>query len=151
MRVGAAWLAEEFGAKEDDLVRAADYVLERVNVRRVGYEDDQRLRVADAARLLGQSVASMVDTLDPGALILGGSIGERIHDDTALLRAFREGLEERMMGFAHEIEIRQPKLSISAVQGAALRVLSERLFERAQQKVAATPASKSDATKDRGE
>jgi hypothetical protein len=31
-----------------------------------------------------------------------------------------------MMGFAHEIEIRQPRLQISAVQGAILRGLSER-------------------------
>jgi predicted NBD/HSP70 family sugar kinase len=139
MKVGAAWLAEELGATgEEDLVRASDYVLERVNVQRVGYEDSDRLRVDDAARLLGESVASIVDTLDPAALILGGSIGERLHDDTALLRAFREGLEGRMMGFAHEIEIRQPKLETSAVQGAALRVLSERLFEWAQRKVAAS-------------
>jgi predicted NBD/HSP70 family sugar kinase len=139
MRVGAASLAEEFGSSgEDDLVTAADYVFERVNVQRTGYEASERLRVDDAARLLGESVASVVDTLDPAALILGGSIGERLHDDTALLRAFREGLEGRMMGFAHEIEIRQPKLETSAVQGAALRVLTDRLFEWAQRKVAAT-------------
>jgi len=144
MRVGASWLAEEFGARDDELIKADDYVLERV--RGVGYEDDERLRVHDAARLLGQSVASIVDTLDPAVLILGGSIGGRIHDDTALLRAFREGLDERMMGFAHEIEIRQPRLQTSAVQGAILRVLSERLMDWAQQKVAAEPP----ATKDRG-
>jgi len=132
MRVGASWLAEEFGARDDELIKADDYVLERVSG--VGYDDDERLRVDDAARLLGQSVASIVDTLDPAVLILGGSIGGRIHDDTALLRAFREGLDERMMGFAHEIEIRQPRLQTSAVQGAILRVLSERLMDWAQQK-----------------
>jgi predicted NBD/HSP70 family sugar kinase len=138
MRVGASWIAQELGAAgEDDFVRAADYVLERVNAQPVGHEHSDRTRVDDAARLLGESVASVVDILDPAALILGGSIGERLHDDTALLRAFREGLERRMMGFANEIEIRQPKLQTSAVQGAALRVLSERLFEWAQHKVAA--------------
>jgi predicted NBD/HSP70 family sugar kinase len=141
-RIGAARLAEEFGAKEEDLIRAADYVLDRVSVRRGGYAEDERLRVHDAARLLGESVASIVDTLDPAALILGGSFGSRIHDDTALLRAFREGLEERMMGFAQEIEIRQPRLlTTAAVQGACLRVLHDRLFEWAQKKVAATTAT----------
>jgi predicted NBD/HSP70 family sugar kinase len=135
MRVGASWLAEEFGARDDELIKADDYVLERV--RGVGYEDDKRSRVHDAARLLGQTVASIVDTLDPAVLILGGSIGGRIHDDTALLRAFREGLDERMMGFAHEIEIRQPRLQTSAVQGAILRVLSERLMDWARQRVVA--------------
>jgi predicted NBD/HSP70 family sugar kinase len=148
MRIGAAGLAEEFGANEEDLIRAADYVLDRVNVTGVGYEANERLRLDAAARLLGQSVASIVDTLDPAALILGGSLGGRIHDDTALLRAFREGLEERMMGFAQEIEIRQPKLQTSAVQGATLRVLSERLIEWAQQKVAATAVTESEATRD---
>jgi len=138
MRVGASWLAEEFGAKEADLVTADDYIFDLLDVKRGGYENPERKRVEDAARLLGQSVASVVDTLDPRVLILGGSIGERIHDDTALLRAFREGLEGRMMGFAHEIEIRQPRLQTNAVQGATLRVLSERLFPWAQQKVAAT-------------
>jgi predicted NBD/HSP70 family sugar kinase len=142
MRIGADRIATEFGAQEEDLIRAADYVIDRVNVRCGGYNDDERLRVDDAARLLGQSVASMVVTLDPAALILGGTLGGRIHDDTALLRAFREGLEDRMMmGFAHEMEIRQPKLETSAIQGASLRVLSERLFEWAQQKVAATAAT----------
>jgi predicted NBD/HSP70 family sugar kinase len=140
-RIGAARMAEEFGAQEEDLIRAADYVLERVNVKRAGYEEGERLRVQGAARLLGESVASIVDTLDPAALILGGSFGSRIHDDTALLSAFRDGLEDRMMGFAQEIEIRQPKLlKTAAVQGACLRVLSERLFEWAQQKGAATTA-----------
>jgi predicted NBD/HSP70 family sugar kinase len=134
-------MAEEFGAQEEDLIRAADYVLERVNVKRAGYEEGERLRVQGAARLLGESVASIVDTLDPAALILGGSFGSRIHDDTALLSAFRDGLEDRMMGFAQEIEIRQPKLlKTAAVQGACLRVLSERLFKWAQQKGAATTA-----------
>ncbi len=161
MRVGAASLAEEFGARDDDLIKAAEYVLDHVNVRRVGYEDDARLRVDDAARLLGQSVASIVDTLDPAVLILGGSMGERIHDDTALLRAFREGLEAQMSGplgaatiagaldSAHEIEIRQPKLTTSAVQGAILRVLSERLFEWAQQRGAATAAAEPPVANDR--
>ena len=136
-RVGAGRLAQEFGATEEELVRADDYVFNRVDAKQVGYDNPERQRVEDAARLLGQSVASIVDTLDPAALILGGSIGERIHDDTALLWAFREGLEGRMMGFAHEIEIRQPRLQTGAVQGATLRVLSERLFQWAQQKVAA--------------
>jgi predicted NBD/HSP70 family sugar kinase len=144
-RIGAARIAEEFGATEDDLPGAADYVLDRVNAKHVSYRADERLRVEDAARLLGRSVASMVDTLDPAAMILGGSVGERIHDDTALLRAFREGLEERALGFANEIEIRQPKLHTAAVRGASLRVLSGRLFDWAQQKVAAGPATKSKA------
>jgi predicted NBD/HSP70 family sugar kinase len=150
-RIGAARLAEEFGAEEEDLTRAADYVLERVNAKRPGYDEAERRRVDDAARLLGESVASIVDTLDPAALILGGSVGSKIHDDTALLRAFREGLEDRMMGFAQEIEIRQPKLlQTAAVQGACLRVLSERLFDWAQQKVAAPAAPpKPKTTKDR--
>jgi predicted NBD/HSP70 family sugar kinase len=139
MRVGAARLAEELGAAgEKDLVRAADYVLERVNVNEASYNPDARSRVADAARLLGGSVASIVDTLDPAAIILGGSFGARIHEDTALLTAFREGLEERMMGFAQDVEIRAPKLETSAVRGACLRVLSERLVEWAQHKAAAT-------------
>jgi hypothetical protein len=69
--------------------------------------------------------------------ILGGSFGGRIHEDTALVRAFREGLDERMMGFAHETEIRQSRLPTGAVQGAILRVLSERLMAWAQQSVAA--------------
>jgi predicted NBD/HSP70 family sugar kinase len=150
MRIGASWIAGEFGAKEKDLIRAGEYVLDRVNVKGAGYEGDKRVRVAAAARLLGQSVASIVDILDPTALILGGSLGGLIHDDTALLRAFREGLEERMMGFAHEIEIRQPKLQTSAVQGATLRVLSERLFEWARHKVAAAAEGDSPTTKDRG-
>ena len=150
-RIGAARLAEEFGAEEEDLTRAADYVLERVNAKRPGYDEAERRRVDDAARLLGESVASIVDTLDPAALILGGSVGSKIHDDTALLRAFREGLEDRMMGFAQEIEIRQPKLlQTAAVQGACLRVLSERLFDWAQQKAAAPAAPpKPKTTKDR--
>jgi predicted NBD/HSP70 family sugar kinase len=145
-RVGGSWLAEEFGATEEDLLRADDYIFDHLDLKRVGYDSAERRRVEDAARLLGQCVASTVDTLDPAALILGGSIGGRIHDDTALLRAFREGLEGRMMGFAQEIEIRQPRLQTSAVQGATLRVLSERLFPWARQKVAA--AAK--AAKDQG-
>jgi glucokinase len=150
-RIGAARLAEEFGAKEEEMTSAADYVLDRVNVKRTDCEGSERSRVHDAARLLGESVASIVDTLDPAALILGGSVGARIHDNTALLGAFREGLDERMMGFAQEIEIRQPKLlSTAAVQGACLRVLSERLFAWAQQKVTATTAtSKPKTTTDR--
>jgi predicted NBD/HSP70 family sugar kinase len=147
MRIGASWLAEEFGARDKELVKADDYVLNRV--KRVGDEDDVRLRVDDAARLLGQSVASMVDTLDPAVLILGGSIGKRIHEDTALLRAFREGLDERMMGFAHEIEIREPKLHTSAVQGATLRVLSDRLVHWARQQVDQITPTEPQATKDR--
>lgn len=148
MRIGASWLAEEFGASEEELVRADDYVLERVEP--VGDEGDARLRVDEAARLLGESVASIVDTLDPAVLILGGSIGARIHEDTALLRAFREGLDERMMGFAREIEIREPKLQTSAVQGAILRVLSDRLVDWAQQKADAIAATEPQATKNLG-
>ena len=148
VRVGASWLAEEFEASEDELIDAADYVLARIDAREVGYDNDERRRVHDAARLLGESVASVVDTLDPAALILGGSIGERIHDDTALLWAFREGLEERMMGFAHDIEIRQPKLKTSAVQGAALRVLTEHLPEWARHRIATATSSGRDTSPD---
>lgn len=150
-RIGAARIAQEFGASEEDLIMAADYVLDRVNVKRDGYKEGERSLVQDAARLLGESVASIVDTLDPAALILGGSFGSRIHDDTELLSAVRQGLEKRMMGFAQEIEIRQPKLLMTAaVQGACLRVLSEGLFDWAQQKVAATTATpKPKTTKDR--
>jgi predicted NBD/HSP70 family sugar kinase len=150
-RVGGSWLAEEFGATEEDLLRADDYIFDHLDLKRVGYDSAERRRVEDAARLLGQCVASIVDTLDPAALILGGSIGGRIHDDTALLRAFRDGLEERMMGFAQEIEIRQPRLPTSAVQGATLRVLSERLFPWARQKVAAAKAAKDQGTTAPGE
>jgi predicted NBD/HSP70 family sugar kinase len=150
MRIGAVSLASEFGASEEDLIRAADFVLDRVNVTSAGCNSEERLRVGEAARLLGESVASIVDTLDPEVLILGGSLGGRIHDDTTLLKTFREGLEARMMGFANEIRIRQPKLQTSAVQGAILRVLSERLFEWSRQKVAAATVTKPNMTKNRG-
>jgi predicted NBD/HSP70 family sugar kinase len=149
-RIGAARIAEEFGADEEDLPTAADYILDRVNAKRSGIQADERSRVEDAARLLGESVASLVDTLDPAALILGGSVGERIHDDTALLRAFREGLEDRALGFSNEIEIRQPKLQIAAVRGASLRIVNNRLFDWAQQKVAENPATTSKAKEGSG-
>jgi glucokinase len=148
-RIGAARIAEEFGAGEADLPLAADYILGRVSARS-DYQADERKRVEDAAHLLGQAVASMVNTLDPAALILGGSVGERIHDDTALLRAFREGLELRALDFAKEIEIRQPKLPTAAVRGASLRILSSRLFEWAQQKVADAAATTAKATEGSG-
>jgi predicted NBD/HSP70 family sugar kinase len=118
-----------------------------VNPKRAGHQAGERLRVEEAARLLGEAVASIANTLDPAALILGGSVGERIHDDTALLGAFREGLELRAQDFAKEIEIRQPKLPIAAVRGASLRIVNNRLFEWAQQKVAETAASTSKAEK----
>ena len=142
-RVGAARIAKEFGAGEDDMPMAADYILDRASAKRAGYRADERSRVEDAARLLGESVASIVNTLDPAVLILGGSVGERIHDDTALLSAFREGLELRALDFAKEIEIRQPKLTTAAVRGATLHVLTKRLFDWAQQKVAEPPATTS--------
>jgi predicted NBD/HSP70 family sugar kinase len=146
-RIGAARIAEEFGAEEDDLPMAADYILDRANPKRAGHQAEERTRVEDAAHLLGETVASMVNTLNPAALILGGSVGERIHDDTALLGAFREGLEIRAQDFAKEIEIRQPKLPIAAVRGASLRIVNNRLFEWAQQKVAEIPATTSKAEK----
>jgi predicted NBD/HSP70 family sugar kinase len=146
-RIGAARIAEEFGAEEEDLPMAADYILDRVNPKRAGHQAGERLRVEEAARLLGEAVASIANTLDPAALILGGSVGERIHDDTALLGAFREGLELRAQDFAKEIEIRQPKLPIAAVRGASLRIVNTRLFAWAQQKVAETAASTSKAEK----
>lgn len=142
-RIGAARIAEEFGAGEDDMPLAADYILDRANARRAGHNADERLRVEDAARLLGESVASIVNTLDPAVLILGGSVGERIHDDTALLTVFRDGLEHRALDFAKEIEIRQPKLTTAAVRGATLHILTKRLFDWAQQKVAENPANTS--------
>jgi predicted NBD/HSP70 family sugar kinase len=144
-RIGAARIAEEFGAEEGDLPMAADYILDRVSAKRADIQADERARVEDAARLLGESVASIVDTLDPAVLILGGSVGERIHDDTALLRTFREGLERRALGFANEIEIRQPKVQTAAVRGASLRIVNNRLFEWAQEKVADSPATTSEA------
>jgi hypothetical protein len=64
-----------------------------------------------------------------------------------LLRAFREGLERRALDFANEIETRQPKLPTAAVRGASLRILTNRLFEWAQQKVAETPTTTSKAEK----
>jgi predicted NBD/HSP70 family sugar kinase len=146
-RIGAARIAEEFGADEADLPTAADYILDRVSAKRAGYQAAERARVEDAARLLGEAVASIVNTLDPTVLILGGSVGERIHDDTALLRAFREGLERKALDFANEIEIRQPKLPTAAVRGASLRIVNNRLFEWAQQKVAETTARTSKAEK----
>jgi predicted NBD/HSP70 family sugar kinase len=146
-RIGAARIAEEFGAGEKDLPMAADYILDRVSSKREDTRADERLRVDSAARLLGESVASIVNTLDPAVLILGGSVGERIHDDTALLRAFREGLEHRALDFANEIEIRQPKLPIAAVRGACLRIVNNRLFEWAQQKVTETTETTSAAEK----
>ncbi len=121
---------------------AADYILDRAS-KRAGDQTPERLRVEDAARLLGESVASIVNTLDPAVLILGGSVGERIHDDTALLTVFREGLEHRALDFAKEIEIRQPKLTTAAVRGATLHILIKRLFDWAQQKVAEPPANTS--------
>jgi predicted NBD/HSP70 family sugar kinase len=140
-RIGAARIAGEFGAEEHDLPVAADYILDRVSAKREDVKADERARVEGAARLLGESVASIVDTLDPAVLILGGSVGERIHDDTSLLRTFREGLEERALGFANEIEIRQPKVETAAVRGASLRILSTRLFAWAQEKVDDSPAT----------
>ncbi len=90
-RIGAARIAEAFGAGEDDMPTAADYILDRASAKRAGYQADVRSRVEDAARLLGESVASIVNTLDPSVLILGGSVGERIHDDTALLKSLPRG------------------------------------------------------------
>ena len=139
MRIGADWIATEFGAPEEDLINAADYVLDRVNVTRAGYADEDRLRVDDAARLLGRTVAPAIVTLDPATLILGGSLGGRIHDDTALLRAFREGLEEPIVDVAYDVEIRQPELEMSALQGACLRVLSDALFTWAQRVIHEAP------------
>ena len=138
-RIGAARIAEEFGAEEDKLPLAANYILDRANPKLAGHQAEQRLRVEEAAQLLGETVASMVNTLNPAALILGGSVGERIHDDTALLGAFREGLERRAQDFAKQIEIRQPRLPIAAVRGASLRIVNNRLYEWAQQKIADTP------------
>jgi predicted NBD/HSP70 family sugar kinase len=146
-RIGAARIAEEFGAEEDKLPMAADYIFDRANPKRAGYQADERARVEEAAHLLGETVASMVNTLNPAALILGGSVGERIHDDTALLGAFRDGLELRAQDFAKEIEIRQPKLPSAAVRGASLRIVNNRLFEWAQAKVAEAEAATSKAQK----
>jgi predicted NBD/HSP70 family sugar kinase len=126
---------------------AADYILDHANPKRPGHQAEERLRVEAAAHLLGETVASMVNTLNPAALILGGSVGERIHDDTALLGAFRDGLELRAQDFAKEIEIRQPKLPIAAVRGASLRIVNNGLFEWAQQKVAETAATTSKTKK----
>jgi predicted NBD/HSP70 family sugar kinase len=129
MLVGAgsllrAQLAAEGRVLEDDLVTsAAQYLWERIQD---DDDEDCRRRVKEAADQLGQAVASIVDVLDPAALVLGGSLGTLLHDDAQLLRAFREGLEGRMMGLSRGIDIKPPRLhGRSAAQGAALRVLLE--------------------------
>src|SRR5262249_36512697 len=80
----------------------------------------------------------------PDAILLAGSMGARIHDNTALLATFRSTLESSHMGFADNLSILEPALGAeSAVRGAILRVLSERLVPWARRRLAAasTPAT----------
>ncbi len=76
---------------------------------------------------MGEAVAPLVDTLNPAGIVLGGWFGSDIHDHSSLLSIFRGTLESHVMGFGQGIVIRRPKLHRSAVHGATLRVLTERL------------------------
>lgn len=132
-KVGAVAIADELGISESaEEPRLANALLAAVSTR-----PDARERLTLAASLLGEAAASLVDALNPSALIVGGWLGSSIHDYSFLVSAFRDALEQRTMGFGAGIEIRRPRLHRSAVHGATLRVLSEELLQWAREAQAA--------------
>jgi predicted NBD/HSP70 family sugar kinase len=140
--ISASGIAAAHGAPEDALPMAEDFVFRRMAEERAAGKNAVFEQVNEATQYLADTVALIVDTLDPDAVVLAGSLGARIHDNTALLATFRSTLESRHMGFADNIGILEPKLGIeSAVRGAVLQVLSERLVQWARGRFAtATPA-----------
>lgn len=127
-RVGVLSLARALHVPILGEARVADQLLK---VARSNSEAHKRLDYS--AYLTGEAIASVVDTLNPSCLVLGGSLGSSIHDHSELMASFRAALDEHVMGFARNIEIRRPELRRSAVHGATLRVLSDRLVEWARQ------------------
>jgi predicted NBD/HSP70 family sugar kinase len=118
MRIGVSNLAAALGVTEvDDATRLADDLLARIDL-----EDPNRAGLRAAAALLGETVAPLVDALNPEGLLLGGWMGSAIHDHSDLLNAFRDALEGAAI-FADGIPINPPRLHRSAVHGATLRVL----------------------------
>ena len=136
--ISASGIAAEHGAPEDALPMAEEFIFRRMAEERTAGKNALFEQVNGATRYLAETVALIVDTLDPDAVVFAGSLGARIHDNTALLATFRSTLESRHMGFADNIGILEPALGIeSAVRGAILRVLSERLVLWARRRLAA--------------
>jgi predicted NBD/HSP70 family sugar kinase len=151
--ISASGIAAAHGAPEDALPMAEEFVFRRIAEERTAGTNAVFEQVNWATRHLAETVALIVDTLDPDAVVLAGSMGARIHDNTALLATFRSTLESRHMGFADNIGILEPTQGIeSAVRGAILRVLSERLVQWARGRLAkAMPMiAKAAATPTRG-
>ena len=82
-----------------------------------------------AVGLVGETVASLVDSTNPGGLLLGGWIGSALHDHGEYMETFRQELDFHVMRKNERVDIRRPTLRRSALQGAALRVIDERLME----------------------
>ncbi|MDQ2708030.1 MAG: ROK family protein [Actinomycetota bacterium] len=134
--ISATVIAAGFGASEIELPRAAEWLLARMADEQATGRSAVFDQLMEATRYLAETVALVVDMLDPEAVILAGSMGAKIHDNTALLGAFRSTLEEHHMGFADNIRLLAPKFGKeSAVRGAILRVLSERLIPWARNKI----------------
>jgi predicted NBD/HSP70 family sugar kinase len=119
-KVGAANLAEQLGLDRSSSARIADGLMASAKSGSLVYE-----RLNDAAALMGEAIGSVVDTVNPACIVLGGWLGSNLHDHPHLLASFRRALEEHVMGFARDIPIRRPELRRSAVHGAALQVLSK--------------------------
>lgn len=121
-KVGVAQIAKQFGIDVDSEERTAGTLLELA-----AHDANVRKRLEYSAELMGEALAPLVDTLNPAGLVLGGWLGSDIHDHSYLLSTLRATLEAHVMGFGKGIVIRRPKLHRSAVRGATLRVLAERL------------------------
>lgn len=121
-KVGVANLATQLGIAVDAEDRIAGRLLELATP-----ESDVRKRLEYSAELMGEALAPLVDTLNPAGLVLGGWLGSDMHDHSYLLSTFRRTLENHVMGFGRGIVIRRPRLHRSAVHGATLRVIAERL------------------------
>ena len=142
--ISATSIATALGAPEDALPMAADFVFRRIAEERASGQSTAFDKVNEATRYLAETVALIVDTLDPDAIILAGSLGAQIHNNTALLATFRSALESSHMGFASNIGILEPTLGIdSVVRGAIFRVFSERLvpWVRSRLATATTPVT----------
>jgi predicted NBD/HSP70 family sugar kinase len=140
--ISASNIAADLGASEEDLPAAADFIFKKIGDEANSDEAPVYQRIAQATQRLAETVALLVDALDPEAVILAGSIGEQIHYNTGLLGTFRSTLESSQMGFASNIGILEPTLGAeSAVRGAILRVLSERLVPWARHRLEAVASS----------
>jgi len=122
-KVGVANIATQLGIEIDEEDRIAGRLLDLAT-----HDASVRKRLEYSAELMGEALAPLVDTLNPAGLVLGGWLGSDIHDHSYLLSTLRRTLEEHVMGFGRGIMIRRPTLHRSAVHGATLRVIAERLI-----------------------